>query len=115
MPNRSEGIRDYSSGRHGELLGEIQDEKYFRPETGYWINDQGKIWIRTGRIINSNNRLHKESTEKFEINLIAWLREQELIRKPIVEEKDFSMPKQRLMRLTEEKDEAQKEWMLAER
>ena len=78
----------------GKLLGEIQDEKYFRPETGYWINDQGKIWIRTGRIINSNNRLHKESTEKFEINLGAWLHDQELIRKPIVEEKDFFIPKQ---------------------
>ena len=40
-----------------QLLGEIQEEKFFNPTLGYQTIDEGIVWARIGRTIQRNYRL----------------------------------------------------------
>ena len=55
------------------LLGQIQEEKFYNPNTGYMTIDEDIVWTRMGRTIQRNYELDETKTETFKKNLEIWM------------------------------------------
>ena len=98
-----------------QLLGKIQEEKFFDPNLGYQTIDEGIVWARIGRTVQRNYQLDKIQTETFKKNLEIWMISNNLnldITTSTEEVQNFL--KQRLKEVLEDKTEIYKDWLVAD-